>query len=55
MHIGRVYTSPIFIARGVDHTRGDVDASGKYCKGVHPSDIHHEGYRTLDRGHRDTQ
>ena len=55
MNIGRVYTSPKFIPRGIDHSRGGIDASHEYCKGVHPSNIHHEGYRPLHTGYRGTQ
>ena len=55
MNIGRVYTSPTFIARGIDQSRRGIDASDKYCKGAHPTNIHHEGYRPLDRGYRGTQ
>ena len=48
MSIGRVYTPPTFIARGIDHSKGGVGARDEYWKGVHPSNIHHKGYTGLN-------
>ena len=50
MNIGKVYTPPIIIAKGIDRSTRGIGAHDEYWKGVHPSDIHGEGYRPLDRG-----
>ena len=55
MYIGRVYTPPILIARGIDPWIGGIGAYAEYWKGVHPSNIHHEGYGPLNRGYKGTR
>ena len=52
MTIGRVYTPPIFSPRGMNHSIGRMGACNEYWKGVHLSNIHHEGYGPLVRGYR---
>ena len=52
MIIGRVYTPSIFIGRDINHWTGGIGARDEYWKGVHPSNIHCEGYRPLDKGCR---
>ena len=52
MNIRRVYTPQTFIARGINHSKGDIGARDEYWKGVHPSNIHREGYSPLDMGYR---
>ena len=49
MNIGMAYTPPTFSARGVDHSTRGIGARNEYWKGVHPSNIHRDGYRPLDR------
>ena len=55
MNIGRVYTPPTFIARGIHPSIGDIGARDEYWEGVHPSNIHRKGYTPLDRGYRGTR
>ena len=50
MNDRRVYTSPILIARCMDHSTGGSGAHDEYWKAVHPCNIHGEGYRPLDGG-----
>ena len=54
LNIGSVYTPPIFIARGIDHSIGGVGVRHEHWDGVHPWNIHREGYTTLDRGYGGT-
>ena len=53
MNIRRVYTPPIFIARGIDPWIGGMGAHNEYWTGVHPTNIQRKGYRPLDRGYRE--
>ena len=55
MKIGGVYTPPMFSASGIDPSIVGIGAHDQYWTGVHPSNIHCEGYRPLDRGYRGTQ
>ena len=55
MNIGRVYTPPTFIAKGIDASTGDIGARDDCWKDVHPSNIHDEGYRPLDTWYRGTR
>ena len=48
VNIGRVYTPPTFIAKGMVASTGGIGPCDECCKGVHPSNIHREGYRPLD-------
>ena len=52
MNIGKVYTPPIFIVRGMNPSMGGKGANDEYWKGVYLSNIHCEGYKPLDRGYR---
>ena len=54
MNIERVYPST-FIARGIDPSMGGIGAHDECWKGAHPSNIHREVYRPLDRGCRGTR
>ena len=54
MNIERLYSAPTFIARGIDISIGGIGAHDEYWKGVHPSNIHREGYRPLDRRYTGT-
>ena len=36
MNIGRVYTPPTFIARGIAHSTRGIGACDEYWNGVHP-------------------
>ena len=55
MNIGRGYTPPMFITRGKAPSTGDIGPRHEYRKGLHPSNIHREGYRPLDKGYRGTR
>ena len=55
MNIGRMYTPPIFITRGIDPSTPGIGAHDECWKGVPPCNIHREGYRPLDTGFRSTQ
>ena len=49
MNIGRGYTPPKFIARGIDPSTRGIAERDEYWKVVHPFNIHREGYKALDR------
>ena len=36
INVGRVYTPPTFIARGIDHSTGGIGARNEYSKGHTP-------------------
>ena len=55
MNIGRVHTPKTFIATGIYPLTGGIGAHDEYWEGVHPSNIHREGYRPLDMGYRGTR
>ena len=55
MNIGKVYTAPRVIVRGGDPWTGGIRAHDEYWKVTHPSNIHREGYRPLDKGCRGTR
>ena len=55
MNIRRVYTPPIFIARGIDASIGGIGARDEYWWGVHPSNIDREGYKPLNRTYGGTR
>ena len=42
-----MYTLAIFIARGIDHSTGGIGARDERWGGLHPSNIHREGYIPL--------
>ena len=52
MNIGVVCTPPIFIARSIDPSIGDIGVHDEYSKGVQPSNVHRAGYRPLYKGNR---
>ena len=54
-NIGGVYTPTMFIATGTDPSTGGVGVRDEDWKGVHACNIHREGYRPLNRGHRSTR
>ena len=55
MNIGRVYTPQIFNARGLEPSTWGIGARGEYWKGIHPSNVHREGYRPFDSGYEGTR
>ena len=50
MNIDKVYTPPIFIARGIHPSTKGIEAHNGYWEDVHPSNIHSEGCTPPKRG-----
>ena len=55
MNSGRVYIPETFVTAGMYPLIGGIRADDEHWEGVHPINIHCEGYRPLDRGYRGTQ
>ena len=55
MNSERVHTPRIFNARGINPYTVGIGARDEYWEGVHNSKIHHKGYRSINKGCRDTR